>query len=85
MYFKVHALICRGEMPKTAVSSMGMEPMGWFKQQETDQPLEDSPESLGFLGINKGPFPGHVHTRPYSDARKRTRGYIVAPLSNSYG
>ena len=26
-------------------------------QRETVQPLEDSPESLGFLCINKGPFP----------------------------
>ena len=25
-------------------------------QQETVQPLEDSPESLGFLRINEGPF-----------------------------
>ena len=54
-------------------------------QQETGQPLDDSPESLGFLRINEGPFPGQVHTRLYSDARKGTRGYIVAPLSNSYG
>ena len=54
-------------------------------QRETVEPLEDSPESLGFLRINEGPFPGHVHVRPYPDARKSTRGYIVAPLSNSYG
>ena len=33
-------------------------------QRETDQPLEDSPESLGFLRINEGPFPGDVRTRP---------------------
>ena len=43
------------------------------------QPLEDLPESLGFLRINEGPFPGQVHTRPYSNAREGTRGYIVAP------
>ena len=42
-------------------------------QRETVQPLEDSPESLGFLRINEGPFLGHVHMRPYSDARKSTR------------
>ena len=54
-------------------------------QRETGQPLEDSSESLGFLCINKGPFHGQVHTRPYPDAREGTRGYIVAPPSNSYG
>ena len=54
-------------------------------QRETVQPLEDSPESLGFLRINEGSFPGHVHTRPYSDAREGTRGYIVAPPLYSHG
>ena len=54
-------------------------------QQEIGQPLDDSPESLGFLRINEGPFPGHLHTRPYSDAREGTRGYIVAPLLDSHG
>ena len=54
-------------------------------QRETVQPLEDLPESLGFLRFNEGPFPSHVHMRPYSDAREGTRGYIVAPPSNSYG
>ena len=54
-------------------------------QRETDQPLEDLPESLGFLRINEGPFPGHVHTRPYSDASESTRGYIVAPSFDSRG
>ena len=49
-------------------------------QRETDQPLEDSTESLGFLRINEGPFPGQVHTRPYVDAREGTMGYIIAPL-----
>ena len=29
MYFQVRALIYHGEMPITAVSSVGMEPMGW--------------------------------------------------------
>ena len=42
-------------------------------QRETVEPLEDSPESLGFLRINEGPFPGHLHTRPYPDAREGTR------------
>ena len=54
-------------------------------QRETDQPVEDSLESLGFLRINEGPFPGHVHTRPYSDARKSNMGYIVAPMLDSHG
>ena len=54
-------------------------------QRETDQALDDSPESLGFLRINEGPFPGQVHTRPYSDARDGTRGYIVAPILESHG
>ena len=54
-------------------------------QRETVQPLEDLPESLGFLRINEGPFPGYVHTRPYSDARESTRGYIVAPTLDSHG
>ena len=53
--------------------------------RETGQPLDDSPESVGFLRINEGPFPGHVHTRPYSDAREGTRGYIVAPPLYSHG
>ena len=53
--------------------------------RETDQPLNDSPESLGFLRINEGPFPGQVHTRPYSDAHEGTRGYIVAPTLESRG
>ena len=56
-----------------------------FIQRETDQPLEDSLESLGFLRINEWPFLGHVHTRPYSDAREGTRGYIVAPTLESRG
>ena len=54
-------------------------------QRETGQPLDDSPESLGFLRINEGPFPGQVHTRPCSDARDGTRGYIVAPILESHG
>ena len=54
-------------------------------QRETGQPLEDASESIGSLRINEGPFPGHVRTRPYPDARGSTRGYIVAPPLNSYG
>ena len=45
-------------------------------QRETGQPLDESTESLEFLRINEGPFPGQVHL----DAREGTRGYIVAPL-----
>ena len=54
-------------------------------QRETDQPLEDSSESLGFLRINEGPFPGHVHMHPYWDAHEGTRGYVVAPTLDSHG
>ena len=54
-------------------------------KRETGQPLDDFTESSGFLRTNEGPFRGHVHTRPYPDAREGTRGYIVAPPSNSYG
>ena len=54
-------------------------------QEETGQPLDDSPESLGFLRINEGPFLGQVHTRLYLDAREGTRGYIVAPTLESRG
>ena len=54
-------------------------------QRETGQPLDDTQESLGFLRINEGPFPGHVHTRPYSDAHEGTRGYVVAPTLDSHG
>ena len=32
-------------------------------QYKTGQPLDDLVESSGFLRINEGPFPGHVHTR----------------------
>ena len=54
-------------------------------QRETVQPLKDLSESLGSLRINEGPFPGHVHTHPYSDAREGTRGYIVAPPLDPHG
>ena len=54
-------------------------------QRETGQPLDDSPESLGFLRINEGLFFSHVHTRLYSVAREGTRGYIVAPTLESHG
>ena len=33
-------------------------------KRETGQPLDDPPESLGFLRINEGPFPSQAHTRP---------------------
>ncbi len=32
--------------------------------RETGQPLDDSLESVGFLRINEGPFPGQAHMRP---------------------
>ena len=54
-------------------------------KRETGQPLDDLAESSGSLCINEGPFPGHVHTRPYSDAREGTSGYIVALTLDSHG
>ena len=54
-------------------------------KRETGQPLDDLAESSGFLRINEGPFPSHVHTRPYSDAHECTRGYIVAPPLDPHG
>ena len=55
-------------------------------KRETGQPLDDSSESLGFLRIKEGPvFPVMYVRASYSDSRGNTRGYIVAPLSNSYG
>ena len=55
-------------------------------KRETGQPLDDSSESSGFLRINEGPvFPVMYVRTPYLDSRGNTRGYTVAPLSNSYG
>ena len=55
-------------------------------KRETGQPLDDSSESSGFLRINEGPVSPVMYVRaPYSDIRENTRGYILAPLSNSYG
>ena len=55
-------------------------------KRETGQPLDDLAESSGFLRINEGPvFPVMYVRTPYSGERGSTRGYIVAPLSNSYG
>ena len=51
--------------------------------RETGQPLDDPPESLGFLRIDEGPFPGQAHTRPEFGERGAPRGYVVAPPSNS--
>ena len=33
-------------------------------QRKIGQPLDDLPESLGYLRISEGPFPGQAHTRP---------------------
>ena len=53
---------------------------------ETGQPLDDLAESSGFLRINEGPVFSVMYVRaPYSDELGSTRGYIVAPLTNSYG
>ena len=55
-------------------------------KRETGQPLDDLAESSAFLRINEGPvFPVMYVRAPYSDSRGNTRGYLVAPLSNSYG
>ena len=55
-------------------------------KRETGQPLDDLAESSGFLRISEGlVFPVMYMRAPYSDSRENTRGYIVAPLSNSYG
>ena len=55
-------------------------------KRETGQPLDDPSESSGFLRINEGPVSLVMYLRaPYSDSRGNTRGYIVAPRSNSYG
>ena len=48
-------------------------------QQETGQPLDDSSESSGFLRINKGPFPGHVRTRPVFGRAQKYQGLYSSP------
>ena len=48
-------------------------------QRETVQPLEDSPESLGFLRINEGPFPGQAHTRPEFGEAQCPKGLYCSP------
>ena len=54
-------------------------------KRETGQPLDDLAESSGFLRINEGPVFLVMYVRaPYSDECGSTRGYIVAPSSNSY-
>ena len=48
-------------------------------QRETGQPLDDSQESLGFLRINEGPFPGHVRTRPVFGQARKYQGLYSSP------
>ena len=48
-------------------------------QQETVQPLEDLSESLGFLRINEGPFPGQAHTRPEFGEARCPKGLYRSP------
>ena len=48
-------------------------------QRETVQPLEDSPESLGFLRIIEGPFPGHVHTCTLFGGTRKYQGLYSSP------
>ena len=48
-------------------------------QRETVQPLEDLPESLGFLYSNEGPFPGHVRMRPVFGRAQEYQGLYSSP------
>ena len=48
-------------------------------QRETVQPLEDLPESLGFLRINEGPFPGQACTRPVFGRARSHQGLYSSP------
>ena len=48
-------------------------------QRETVQPLEDLSESLGFLRINEGPFPSHVHTRTVFGCTRKYQGLYSSP------
>ena len=43
-------------------------------KSETGQPLDDLAESLGFLRINEGPFPGRVRTRPVFGRAQKYQG-----------
>ena len=54
-------------------------------QRETGQPLDRLWECLEFLRFDEGPLPGQAHMRPKFGERGASRGYIVAPLSSSYG
>ena len=47
--------------------------------RETGQPLDDSPESLGFLRINEGPFPGQACTHPESGRVRSHQGLYSSP------
>ena len=48
-------------------------------KRETGQPLDDLAESSGFLRINEGPFPGHVHTRPVFGRAQKYQGLYSSP------
>ena len=47
--------------------------------RETGQPLDDSPESIGFPRINEGSFPGHVRTRTVFERAWRYQGLYSSP------
>ena len=48
-------------------------------KRETGQPLDELAESSGFLRINKGPFPDHVHTRPVFGRAQKYQGLYSSP------
>ena len=48
-------------------------------KRETGQPLDDLAESLVFLRINEGSFPGHVRTRPVFGRAQKYQGLYSSP------
>ena len=47
---------------------------------ETGQPLDDSPESVGFLRIKEGPFPPGTYVPRIRASAVTTRGYLNSPI-----
>ena len=48
-------------------------------KRKTGQPIDGLAESSGFLRINKGPFPGHVRTRPIFGRARKYQGLYSSP------
>ena len=45
--------------------------------RETGQPLDDSPEPIGFPRFDEGPLPGQAHMRPeFGRAQLPPRSYL---------